>query len=66
MVNQEVQRIIEEVRAAMERMRSGKAVDPDGIPVEVWRRLLKRAVDILSRLFNTVLQCTNFIIMIMY
>lgn len=37
-VNQEVQGIREhEVRAAMKRMKSGKVLGPDEIPVEAWR-----------------------------
>ena len=39
-VNQEVQQIsTEKVRAAMNRMKTGKAVGPDDIPVETWRCL---------------------------
>lgn len=40
MVHQEVQGISEdEVKAAMKRMKSGKAVGPDHIHVEAWRYL---------------------------
>ena len=39
-VNQEVEWISkDEVRTAMKRMKSGKAVGPDGIPVEAWKCL---------------------------
>lgn len=56
-VNQEVQGIKEdEVRAAMKRMKSGKAVGPDEIPVEVWRCLGEMAVKFLTRLFNKILE----------
>ena len=57
MVNQEVQKIsAEDVRAAMNRMKIGKAVGPDDIPVEVWRCLGELAVDFLTRLFNKILE----------
>ncbi|KAJ8375265.1 hypothetical protein SKAU_G00058450 [Synaphobranchus kaupii] len=56
-VNQEVQEISkEEVRAAMRRMKSGKAVGPDDIPVETWRCLGEMAVEFLTRLFNNILE----------
>ena len=56
-VNQEVQQIIaEEVRAAMNRMKTGKAVGPDDIPVEAWKCLGELAVDFLTRLFNKILE----------
>lgn len=57
LVNQEVQRISsEEVRTAMRRWKSGKAVGADDIPLEVWRCFGERAVDILTRLLNTILE----------
>ena len=35
-----VRRIQEsEVRVALKRMKGGKAMGPDGIPIKVWRRL---------------------------
>lgn len=56
-VDQEVRWISrDEVRAAMKRMKSGKAVGPDDIPVEVWRCLGEMAVWFLTRLFNTILE----------
>ena len=56
-VNQEVQQIsAEEVRAAMNRMKTGKAVDPDDIPVEAWKCLGELTVDFLTRLFNKILE----------
>ena len=55
-VNQEVPQISkEEVRAAMERMKRGKAVGPDDIPAEAWSCLGELAVDFLARLFNNIL-----------
>ena len=56
-VNQEVRWISkEEVKAAMRRLKSGKAVGPDDIPVEAWRCLGEMAVEFLTRLFNTILE----------
>uniref|UniRef100_A0AAR2JL50 ribonuclease H n=1 Tax=Pygocentrus nattereri TaxID=42514 RepID=A0AAR2JL50_PYGNA len=56
-VDQEVQRINKvEVRAALKRIKNGKAVGPDDIPVEVWRCLGEKAVDFLTRLFNKILE----------
>ena len=56
-VNQEVQQIsAEEVRAAMNRMKTGKAVGPHDIPVEAWRRLGELVIDFLARLFNKILE----------
>uniref|UniRef100_A0AAR2LU20 Reverse transcriptase domain-containing protein n=1 Tax=Pygocentrus nattereri TaxID=42514 RepID=A0AAR2LU20_PYGNA len=56
-VDQEVQRISKvEVRAALKRMKNGKAVGPDDIPVEVWRCLGEKAVDFLTRFFNKILE----------
>ncbi len=46
----------DEVRAAMKRMKSGKAVGPDEIPVEAWRCLGEMAVKFLTRLFNQILE----------
>lgn len=57
LVNQEVQRISsEEVRTAMRRWKSGKAVGADDITLQVWRCFGERAVDILTRLLNTILE----------
>ncbi|KAK3528390.1 hypothetical protein QTP86_034256, partial [Hemibagrus guttatus] len=38
------------------RMKSGKAVGPDDIPVEVWKCLGEAAVEFLTSLFNRVLE----------
>ncbi|MCJ8733936.1 hypothetical protein PDJAM_G00229520 [Pangasius djambal] len=46
----------DEVRKALKRMKSGKAVDPDDIPVEVWKCLGEAAVEFLTSLFNRVLE----------
>ncbi|KAK3564699.1 hypothetical protein QTP86_024838 [Hemibagrus guttatus] len=56
-VEQKVDKIRkDEVRKALKRMKSGKAVGPDGIPVEVWKCLGEAAVEFLTSLFNRVLE----------
>ncbi|KAK3551164.1 hypothetical protein QTP70_013896, partial [Hemibagrus guttatus] len=46
----------DEVRRALKRMKSGKAVGPDDIPVEVWKCLGEAVVEFLTSLFNRVLE----------
>ncbi|KAK3573071.1 hypothetical protein QTP86_012282 [Hemibagrus guttatus] len=46
----------DEVRKALKRMKSGKAVGPEDIPVEVWKCLGEAAVEFLTSLFNRVLE----------
>ncbi|KAK3550206.1 hypothetical protein QTP86_021237 [Hemibagrus guttatus] len=56
-VEQKVDKIRkDEVRKALKRMKSGKAVGPDDIPVEVWKCLGEPAVEFLASLFNRVLE----------
>ncbi|MCJ8739626.1 hypothetical protein PDJAM_G00049200 [Pangasius djambal] len=56
-VEQKVDKIRkDEVRKALKRMKSGKAVGPDDIPVEVWKCLGEAAVEVLTSLFNRVLE----------
>ncbi|KAK3559749.1 hypothetical protein QTP86_020747, partial [Hemibagrus guttatus] len=56
-VEQKVDKIRkDEVRKALKRMKSGKAVGPDDIPVEVWNCLGEAAVEFLTSLFNRVLE----------
>ncbi|KAK3550949.1 hypothetical protein QTP70_010876 [Hemibagrus guttatus] len=56
-VEQKVDKIRKhEVRKALKRMKSGKAVGPDDIPVEVWKCLGEAAVEFLTNLFNRVLE----------
>ncbi|KAK3569417.1 hypothetical protein QTP86_029325 [Hemibagrus guttatus] len=56
-VEQKVDKIRkDEVRKALKRMKSGKAVGPDDIPVEVWKCLGEAAVEFLTTLFNRVLE----------
>jgi hypothetical protein len=35
-------------------MKGGKAMDPDGIPIEVWRTLVDIAIVWLTKLFNLI------------
>ncbi|KAK3524774.1 hypothetical protein QTP86_004220 [Hemibagrus guttatus] len=46
----------DEVRKALKRMKSGKAVGLYDIPVEVWKCLGEAAVEFLASLFNRVLE----------
>ncbi|KAK3550918.1 hypothetical protein QTP70_008728 [Hemibagrus guttatus] len=56
-VEQKVDKIRkDEVRKALKRMKSGKAVGPDDIPVEVWKCLGEAAVEFLASLSNRVLE----------
>ncbi|KAK3509791.1 hypothetical protein QTP70_011160 [Hemibagrus guttatus] len=56
-VEQKVDKIRkDEVRKALKRMKSGKAVGPDDIPAEVWKCLGEAAVEFLTSLFNRVLE----------
>ncbi|KAK3559241.1 hypothetical protein QTP86_008352 [Hemibagrus guttatus] len=56
-VEQKVDKIRkDEVRKASVRMKCGKAVGPDDIPVEVWKCLGEAAVEFLTSLFNRVLE----------
>ncbi|KAK3517676.1 hypothetical protein QTP70_015696 [Hemibagrus guttatus] len=56
-VEQKVDKIRkDEVRKALKRMKSGKAVGPDDIPVEVWKCLGEAAVEFITSLFNRVLE----------
>ncbi|KAK3513652.1 hypothetical protein QTP70_028811, partial [Hemibagrus guttatus] len=52
-VEQKVDKIRkDEVRKALKRMKSGKAVGPDDIPVEDWKCLGETAVEFLTSLFK--------------
>ncbi|KAK3535500.1 hypothetical protein QTP70_016924 [Hemibagrus guttatus] len=56
-VEQKVDKIRkDEVRKALKRMKSGKAVGPGDIPVEVWKCLGEAAVEFLTSLFNRILE----------
>ena len=55
-VNEEVNCVSrEEVKNALRRMKKGKAVGPDELPVEVWKRMGKMGITFLTRLFNRLL-----------
>jgi hypothetical protein len=43
-----------EVKDALKRMKGGKAIGPDGIPIEVWRTLRDIAIVWLTKLFNLI------------
>jgi hypothetical protein len=50
-----VRRIQEfEVKDALKRMKGGKAMGPDGIPIEVWRTLGDVVIIWLTKLFNLI------------
>ena len=46
---------IEEVKHALHWMKTGKAVGPDGISVEIWKITAQKASYWLQRLFNKIL-----------
>ena len=43
-----------EVREALKRMKGGKAMGPDGIPIKVWRCLEDIAIVWLTKMFNNI------------
>ena len=56
-VNLEVEKISkEEVRENMKRMKNGKAVGPDDIPVEVWKCLGEIALEFITKLYNRTME----------
>ena len=55
-VNKEVNYVSrEEVKNALRRMKKGKAVGPDELPVEVWKCMGKIRIKFFTRLFNRLL-----------
>ena len=48
-----------EIGEALKRMKGGKAMGPDGIPIEVWRCLGDRAIVWLTKLFNLIFHQTR-------
>ena len=55
-VNEEVNYVSrEDVINALRRMKKGKAVGPDELPVEVWKYMEKMRIKFLTRLFNRLL-----------
>ena len=56
-MNLEVEKISkEEVRENIKRMKNGKAVGPDDIPVEVWKCLGEIALEFLTKLYNRTME----------
>ena len=51
----------EEVKEALKKMKSGKTVGPDFIPVEVWKCLGKVGVDWLMKLFNVIFRTVKIL-----
>jgi hypothetical protein len=43
-----------EVKDALKRMKGGKAMGPDGIPIELWRTLRDIVIVWLTKLFNLI------------
>jgi hypothetical protein len=43
-----------EIKDALKRMKGGKTMGPDGIPIEVWRGLGDVAIVWLTKLFNFI------------
>ena len=55
-VNEEINCVSrEEVKNALRRMKKGKAVGPDELPVEVWKCMGEIGIRSLTRLFNRLL-----------
>ena len=46
----------DEVEAALRRIKKGKAVGPDDIPVEAWKCLEEIGMKFLTNLMNTILE----------
>ena len=56
MVNEELNCVSrKEVKNAVKRMKKGKAVGPDELPVEVWKCMEEMGIKFLTRLFNRLL-----------
>ena len=56
-VNLEVESVSkEEAMENMQRMKNGKAVGPDDIPVEVWKCLGESALKFLTKLYNRTME----------
>ena len=54
-VNEEVNCVSREVKNTLRRMKKGKAVGPDELPVEAWKCMGKMRIEFLIRLFNRLL-----------
>ena len=56
--DQEIEDIdVNEVKAALHKMKNGKAVGPDNIPIEAWKSLGRQGIEVLTKLFNQILSC---------
>jgi len=51
----------EEVKEALRKMKSGKAVCPDSIPVEVWKSLGEDRVAWLTDFFNVIFETAKML-----
>ena len=55
-VNEEVNCVSrKEVKSVLTRMKKGKAVGPDELPVEVWKCMGEMEIEFLTRLSNKLL-----------
>ena len=55
-VETEVEKVsVEEVTRVLGKMKRGKAVGPDDIPVEAWKCLGQEGIEWLTNLFNEIL-----------
>ena len=52
--NEKAWALMVEIGEALKRMKGGKSMGPDGIPIEVWRCLGDRAIVWLTKLFNLI------------
>jgi hypothetical protein len=50
-----------EVKDALKRMKEGKVMGPDGIPIEVWRSLGDIAIVWLTKLFNLIFRSNKML-----
>lgn len=46
----------DEVAGAIRKMNSGKSTGPDDLPIELWKALNEKGVDILSAVFNAIIE----------
>ena len=55
-VNKEVNGVgRQEVKNALRKMKKGKAIGPDELPVEVWKCMVEMGIKFLTRLFYRLL-----------
>ena len=50
-----------EIGEALKRMKGGKAMGSNGIPIEVWRCLGDRAIVWLTKLFNFIFRSNKML-----